>query len=313
MTGIASPSAGRQSAGEVTYRSAREDDLPATARVFKGALNELYGRHNLPLVETPEDKLVPYHRHLLRHDGERFSVAELDGSIVGFGAGIVRDDWWYLAALFVLPEAQGRGVGRTLIERAKTGTPPISREATITDALQPVSNTLYARHGLVPWLPIVGLAGRPSPVSARVLPKGCEAVPLDARLLADVRDVDQRVTGLDRSVDHEFLLAEGERHGWLLCRDGRPEGYVYVNDRGLVGPAAATRRGAMTSLMGFALATLHEHGAESVYAAVPGPDLEAQRVLLQAGLVYGACPGLLLVSRPFGRFDRYVIASYGLM
>ena len=69
----------------------------------------------------------------------------------------------------------------------------------------------------------------------------------------------------------------------------------------------------MTLLTKLALASLNERGAESVYVAVPGPNVEAQRVLLQAGLVFDACPGLLLVSRPFGRFDRYVIANYGLM
>jgi hypothetical protein len=69
----------------------------------------------------------------------------------------------------------------------------------------------------------------------------------------------------------------------------------------------------MTLLMQVALATLGERGTESVYAAIPGPNAEAQRVLLQAGLVYEACPGLLLASRPFGHFDRYVIANYGLM
>ena len=99
----------------------------------------------------------------------------------------------------------------------------------------------------------------------------------------------------------------------MLCRNGRPEGYIYVHPKGVVGPAASTRRGGVTLLMKLALASLNERGAESVYVAVPGPNVEAQRVLLHAALVFDACPGLLLVSRPFGRFDRHVIANYGLM
>ncbi len=299
---------------DIAYREAREGDLRETPGIWRAALNELYGRHNLPQITAPATGELPLHRHFLREDPQRFWVAEAKGRVVGFGAGLVRADWWYLAALFVLPETQGRGIGRTLIGKARTGSPQVGRTATITDALQPVSNTLYAHHGLLPWLPIVGLVGRPSSVERSALPRGDEVLPLDLELLAEVRRIDESVTGLDRTVDHAYLLSEeGARQGWVLCRKGRPEGYVYVNDTGLIGPAASTRAGDMALLVRFALATLGERNVESVSAAVPGPNAEAQRVLLQAGLVFEACPGLLLASRPFGRFDRYLIASYGLM
>lgn len=299
---------------EIVYREARDEDLRETSGVWRAALNELYGRHNLPQITAPATGELPLYRHFLREDPQRFWVAEAQGRVVGFGAGLVRGDWWYLAALFVLPEAQGRGVGRTLIGKARTGSPQAGWAATISDALQPVSNTLYAHHGLLPWLPIVGLVGKPSTVEKPSLPRGTEALPLDPDLLADVRRIDESVTGLDRTVDHAYLLSEeGARRGWVLCRKGRPRGYVYVADSGLIGPAASTPYGDMALLIRFALATLGDRGVESVYAAVPGPNAEAQRVLLQAGLVFEACPGLLLASRPFGRFDRYVIANYGLM
>lgn len=315
MTGIESGSASGQHGDDVVYRNGREEDLLPTAFVFKSALNELYRRYNLPEVTAPEAVFVPLHRHLLHCDGPRFWVAEADGRLAGWGAGMVRGDWWYLAALFVLPEFQGRGVGRTLLQHARTDAPsPATRAATITDALQPVSNTLYAHHGLLPWLPVLGLVGRPSPVATPPIPKGYDVVRLDPELLEEVRLIDERVTGLDRTPDHAYLLStEGGRHGWLLRRNGRSDGYIYMSQSGLVGPAASVRPGVMALLMQFALATLNERGAERVYAAVPGPNVEAQRILVKAGLVFEDCPGLLLVSRPFGRFDRYVIAAYGLM
>jgi GNAT superfamily N-acetyltransferase len=314
MTGIGGGSAGGTYIRDVTYRHAREEDLLETPGVWKSALNELRGCYNLPQITAPAAGAVPLHRHFLREDGPRFCVAEAHGRVIGFGAGIVRGDWWYLGALFVLPEAQGLGVGRTLIGHARTGCPRTGWAATIADALQPVSNTLYAHHGLLPWLPVVGLQGRPSPVTKPSLPRGYEALPLDPALLDEVRPIDESVTGLDRTRDHAYLLSEeGARQGWVLCRDGRSRGYVYVTDSGLIGPAAATRPQEMTLLIQVALACLTEQGAEKVYAAVPGPNAEAQRALLQAGLVFDACPGTLLVSRPFGRFDRYVISSYALM
>jgi GNAT superfamily N-acetyltransferase len=282
--------------------------------VFKSALNELYRGYNLPLVTAPDPGFVPLHRHFLSNDSPRFWVAEVDARLVGFGAGILRGDWWYLAALFVAPGVQGRGIGRALLEHARIGATPSRVAATITDALQPVSNTLYAHHGLIPWLPVLVLGGRPEAVAAPPLPRGCEIVPLDAGLLEEVRLIDESVTGLDRSVDHAFLLsAEGLRQAWLLRRGGKPGGYVYIREEGLIGPVASTRPDDMALLVRFAMAALAERGAEHVYAAVPGPNAAAQRTLLDAGLFYEGCPGLLLASARFGHFDRYVIAAYGLM
>jgi len=106
-------------------------------------LNGLYGRHNLPQIEAPEASFVPLHRHLLQRDGPRFWVAEANGPVVGCGASMVRGDWWFLASLFVLPEFQGKGVGRTLIEHARVDVPTgCTRQATITDTVQPISTIL---------------------------------------------------------------------------------------------------------------------------------------------------------------------------
>lgn len=46
--------------------------------------------------------------------------------------------------------------------------------------------------------------------------------------------------------------------------------------------------------------------------AVTGRCEGAQRAFWGAGLRFSSTPGLLLSSRPFGRLDRYVAASYGL-
>jgi len=140
----------------------------------------------------------------------------------------------------------------------------------------------------------------------------------DADLL---QGIDAEVLGVDRSVDHRWYLSEG-RPGWLLERRGRPFAYVYVRPgptrpntsrepaSATVGPAAALRpadlglavRAALTALVDAVLAV-----------AVPAPAIPAQRVLWEAGLVAGPSPGLLLASREFGRFDRYLLGAYGLL
>ncbi len=145
---------------EVTYRRAADADLPRLFEVYRAALNGyLVPAGQEPVLEQNDQQ--PVYEHLLRHDGERLWVAERDGEVVAWGSGLVRGDWWFLADLFVLPEAQGRGVGARLFELAGTGAPAGAVRATVTDSLQPISNTLYAHRGLLPREVLVGFGGKP--------------------------------------------------------------------------------------------------------------------------------------------------------
>jgi len=69
-------------------------------------------------------------------------------------------DTWFLAALFVDPIHQGKGVGRCLLDLSLRDAPP--RRITITEAIQPASNVLYARRGLIPTAPVLHFQGTPS-------------------------------------------------------------------------------------------------------------------------------------------------------
>lgn len=324
-----------------TIRLARETDPPLTSRVFAAALNELYRRRSVRLV-VGDDSRRGLHEHLLRHDPQRFWIAERKGTVVGFSVGIDRGAWWFLAALFVRPEAQGAGVGSQLLAYAMAGRPlPGGVAAAISSALQPASNTLYGRRGLLPWLPLVTFAGTPLRVSRPAL-GSLEVTALTVDDVAVVTQIDLVATGVARSIDHRWYLGRGGRRGWLFVRAGRPAGYIYVSQEGAIGPAAAVRASDMEPLRAWALAeaaapdpsqlppdeaSSNGHAPRSanrasvasspalrpVSAIVPGPCVAAQRVFWEAGLVFGEDPGLLLASQPFGRFDRYCCGSFGLM
>jgi GNAT superfamily N-acetyltransferase len=315
-------------AAEVTYRRAEEADLPRAFAVFRAALNA----YLVPAGQTPvpdDDQQSPTYLHMLRHDAERFWVAEavveeLAGGgtgtlgaggrqIVGWGSGLLRGDWWFLSSLFVLPEAQGIGLGARLLDLAGTGAPAGAVRATVTDSLQPVSNTLYARRGLLPREVLIGFDGRPdergmAPRLGTLAPE-----PLTVASIPELREIDAAAAGVDRSVDHEFYLSAGGRYGYLFRRRGRAAGYVVLRRDGWVGPVAAVRAPDVEAITAFGIADLQARGlAEQVRAGVTGRCEGAQRAFWAAGLRFSSTPGLLLSSRSFGRLDRYVAASYGL-
>lgn len=303
-----------------TYRPLTAADADRTFAVFREAFNEYLARAGQELVPDENDQ-TPGFLHVLAHDEPRCWGAEREGELVAWGTAILRGDWWFLSSLFVEPEVQGQGVGGELLRRAMKQAPSAATLATVTDTLQPISNALYARRGLLPRVALLGLGGAPQAAAsrgpgpggaARRASTGLEAEPLAAADVPLLESVDARVLGVDRSVDHRFYLGEGGRRGWLFRRAGRPVAYAMYRANGWIGPLASLREEDVAPVLLHVLAELAEAGLEKVKAGVPTSCVAAQQVLWDAGLVPVSTPGLLLASRPFGLLDRYLPASYGM-
>ena len=280
----------------ITFRRTTDADLPAAFAVFHAAQDELHKRRGAPWKVTAFDPTGPWatlQRHLLAHDGAHAFVAEDGGGIVGFTAALVRGDFWFLSALFVDPSCQGKGVGARLFELAWDAS--CRRHATVTEAIQPVSNGLYARRGVMPVTPMLVFSGRPrvdSHVASRTdsHESGLQAV-------APTRDalnaIDMAAYGFDRGADHA-LWARMSRGTTLWQRDGTPCAYSYRDTiPGLIGPVAGRDAESAALALRAELARTPENG--EVRLSIPGTATALVRVALDAGLRFDD-PGLLLLS-----------------
>jgi len=149
----------------------------------------------------------------------------------------------------------------------------VGRRAAPPDAIQPVSNALYARRGLVPATPILTFAGRPS------LDRPAE--PADA----DVAAVDAAAYGFDRSVDHAYWSAVARRTTW-------GDAYSYAFPHGDIGPVAGLDEAAAAR----ALAAELTRAEGDVRVRIPGSSRVLVELALEAGLRLSPVPGLLLLS-----------------
>lgn len=343
--------------GPVAFRPAREADVDACTRVWKAGIDAYQQRLGQP--PTPDD-LAPLRRllvHLLATDPDRFWVATgraetvagtataddpagagRDG-ILGFAAATVRDDLWFLAMLFVEPDAQGRGVGQGLMDRAQAGrnvdpggpavpgpdVPPgtaIRRWGMCTDSAQPISNALYARRGMVPRIPIWRLFGEVRRWAALpVLPRHLESVPFEAiagadpdghRRLADIVDaLDREIIGISHGRDHAFLRREG-RSGFVVReRGGRALGYAYGSAVGRLGPVASLDPELHPALLGVVIRETPVPGPMALW--VPGSADILTRALLEAGLRFDGFPGLICWSTREHPFERYAPMSLAMV
>jgi len=342
--------------GAVTYRPGNDADLDGCIRVWRAAVDAYQAPIGQPPLPAETGPLRRHLVHMTTTDPDRFWVAEstqacastdtAEGAwaepaagpetggpgILGFCVATVRDGLWYLGMLFVLPEAQGRGIGTALLDRAQAGRDApgggpavpcpdaplgsgIHTWGMATDTAQPISNALYARRGMTPRLPVWRLVGEPRRWSALPpLPPSLEAVPFEAiaanghegprRLAEAVNAVDRAVIGITHPADHEYLRRDG-RAGFLVReREGRVLGYVYGSGVGRLGPVAAHDPALLPSLLGVAIRAVPSFGA--VAAWVPGTADAALRGLLDAGLRLDRFPAILCWSRPDHPFERYL-------
>jgi GNAT superfamily N-acetyltransferase len=283
-------------APDVLYRHANQGDLEAQHRVFCLSEGALLKRHRFAWTDPPFEAFTPGLEHLLAHDGDRCFVAESNGIVVGFSAAFVRDDFWFLAMLFIEPDYQGHGIGRRLFELAHRDAS--ARQATITDSIQPVSNALYGKHGLLPTTPILRFNGR-AMISAPPELRASDGT------LGDLAALDHAAYGFDRAVDHEFWASQGARTVWSKGR--QPVAYSYAFPSGRIGPIAGLDEAAVAEAL---RAELERH--PEPWIEIPGSARTAVDVALAAGLRIEPPPGMLLLSPGVDAPRALIISRYML-
>jgi GNAT superfamily N-acetyltransferase len=282
----------------VELRRATEADLDGQYDVFCAAIGTLFRRHAFEPPSPPRDAFAAQQAHLIRHDGERSVVAEDGGRVVAFAAALVREDTWFLSSLFVLPEYQSVGLGKRLL--AGVWGDGHARRLTLTDSIQPVSNGLYARRGLIPATPMLHLAG----IVARADESRLEAADPDDAALADL---DRVAYGFDRAPDHVFWSRSARATLWR--RDGAPVAYSYAWPHGRIGPLAGRDAPGAAAALQAELARLR---GRSVEVVAPGSASELVEAALEAGLRFTRPPGLLLLSRGTQPPRALAISGYSL-
>ena len=335
----------------VAYRPPRPSELADCALVWYSAVDDYMARLNRPLPSPNLDPLLTLLKHLLDTDPERFLVAVRAAGagsqqgreqVIGFGIAAQREHVWFLSQLYVLPHEQGKGIGRALLTQILPSLEPqpadgaVSTDAadvgatagalggpdlrdrrpgvlaTCTDSVQPISNGLYARYGIVPRVPVFNLVGTPNPSALARLPAGIEAVPFgrgDPR--PALESIDRAVLGYPRAADHEFLRATGRTGFVYRSDDGEPIGYGYSSDVGRFGPVALLDETTTAPVLGHLMSAIRPRGATSAW--VPGANDRAMVALLRAGLRIEGFPAVLCWTRPFAQFDRYLPASLALL
>jgi putative acetyltransferase len=102
----------------VTIRDLRKEDNPALAKVVKDTLAEFGANHPNTVYYDPTTNTL---FEVFQTPRSKYFLAELNNKIVGGGGIYPTDglppDTCELVKMYLLPEARGLGLGRTLIEK----------------------------------------------------------------------------------------------------------------------------------------------------------------------------------------------------
>ena len=225
-------------------RRVSESEVDVCLELFLRATNDLeVKRGDSPIA--PEDVMwLPASiKHLLSTDPERALFAVKDDEPVGLGAAYQREDFWFLSYLEILPEHQGIGVGRAILESLlpTAGVRTTMTLATVVEARQPVSTMLYARYGIVPRTPLYWLDGLSRLTELPELPQDVEAHALSSNEHQEAIDVlDRDLLGYARPQDHAMWARVADDAKVYLDEDGLLVGYGYVTEDSWMAPALGT-------------------------------------------------------------------------
>jgi GNAT superfamily N-acetyltransferase len=206
----------------------RETDLAATERAsavtfFEG--DRLSRRMSEPEIEprsAAESKAwIARMRYLLSTDPAGCWVAVEADEVIGFAISQNRDQVWYLATYGVLPNHQGKGTGRRLMDAvlAHAGERPGLFSATV----HPGATRRYRMAGflLYPQMRMTGTVDRSTLPAVTSLREG------EAGDVEWMDELDRRLRGAGHGPDHGYLL---EHQRLVVARNTDRPGYVYIDE-----------------------------------------------------------------------------------
>ncbi|MDR6861045.1 GNAT family N-acetyltransferase [Variovorax guangxiensis] len=297
----------------LVVRPARADELARAEELVARSINDLTVRHGFgPIAASrPPD----FQAFCLRDDPRGAWLAEDDGEIVGFALSWVCGQLWFLAELFVAPGRQRQGIGNELLDRTlrHASQAGATEKILITFAFNVVSQGLYARHGLLPRVPIHLCSAERASLARCAWGRTLRATPIRATAadLEMLRRLDIAALGVSREMHHRYLLGDLGMEGVFLEDGGECVGYAYVGQMGHVGPLAVMRAHAMPAAFRTALAMAVAGEAKQISVFVPGPS-DALAIAAGHGLRF-ILPMVLMSAGDCGDWTRYLPRNPGFM
>jgi ribosomal protein S18 acetylase RimI-like enzyme len=260
----------------VELRALERHDGDEVAQILYEAFAGVHDRHRFARDFPTLESAVQLTRDFMRHPSIWGVVAVSDGRILGSNFLDERGPIRGVGPITVHPDAQGRGVGRRLMEAVLERGAGATGIRLLQDAFNTRSLALYASLGFEVKEPVVVVAGRP-----RSAPfTGVTVRPLRGDDLAACGELHRRVHGHERGNELHDALEAPALDPFVAIRDGRIVAYAATLTFFPAAHAVAESQADMAGLIAGALAQTDEPGS----FLLPTRQAELFRWLLGEGL-----------------------------
>jgi GNAT superfamily N-acetyltransferase len=241
----------------------------------------------------------------------RYVIAEDADGAVGYARVVRFPHMEELTELMVLPEHQGRGIGRRLLGVAWPGDPSADLGRVVVAAGAPSDLSLYLEFGVMPVAGHWHMRQRTDVYLERraqeieTTDPGVHLLKPD-RAVAEWMRLEPQAIGHERPALHEFFARDRNCLAALDPRTGEARALCWVSSEGEIGPAVASEPGGLVPVIIAALdrvAMTQEPRHLSVFTTSLSWWLIRRLRTLGFGVFW---PSWILCSVPLPGLDRYV-------
>ena len=299
------------------FRPARAADLAQVSSVFASAIDDLNRKHGFFERPTSTSPPNPLYSFWLKKDPSSFWVAEEGDRVVGYTFSFLRGSLWFLADLFISPTFQGKGVGRSLIQKTLSSWKGhrIGNRALITPAFNRSSVSLYMRFGMYPRQPVYFAAASREDVAQGL--KRTRSQELQVEEVAEpdsskLSNIHRLAMGFPAGWHNEYFSRVQKARCILFRKNGRLEGYGFLGRDGRVGPLVVKSEQSFKDALEGTLDIAASGSSKEVTMFFAGTNRDAVQASIRHGfrITY---PLLFLSARPMGDWGNYLFYSPGLM
>jgi len=285
---------------QIIYRSIQESEIEEATALFIRSVTDLMQRNKLPVPPFTVENRLPLYEHIFRTG--QFEIAEQDGKIVAIANGLLRGDVWFLSGFWALPEIQKNKIGKPLLQRIwKKAQNLGARTAFTWSSIDFAAIGSYLKMGMMPITQLLTFSGKPdiSSFSKSSTDANFKLQPIQGNF---VHDLDKKIRGATREVDHAFWYENGAQ-GYQIHLEAGAVGYFYIQN-GVIGPVAWSEQKYATGI----LKTVLDQAANSsneVRITIPGSCHEAIQMALANDLKLTAMAHLMATAC-FGLHNQYL-------
>ena len=292
---------------KVIYRKCRKKDLLLAVRLVGKSHNALRRRVGLPPIRRRITRTPHWFLHLLETDPETHKCAWAGDKIVGFAGAVIRGRQWYLSFLFVHPRYQGRGIGKTLLERVWREGHGMSHSLA-TFAYNPQAIGLYSKFGMAPLSALPMMQADPKELKLSE-GSGLEISTVCRRHdLAWMNRLEKEIRGYTRLREWHYWLKDKDHKLYLFRDRGRLVGYSLIGFDYQIAPAGAISNEYLSKVVLESVKSVHPGKDRKVTLWCPPQNIALYQTLVGRGFRISEVE-LFMSDRDYADWQRYVPAT----